>query len=125
MAALQELARGWKDDPQTLSLLQQRVTDDDDYDVRRAALQELARGWKDDPDLFELFWSIALNDPFQRSDSDFFASIQNNPRQAALSALLQNYPDRRSEVLALLNDRAQQDPDEQLRQWATKQLQNS
>ena len=49
--AIQELVRGWKEDPETLPMLKQRATSDNDGDVRQAAIQELARGWKDDPDL--------------------------------------------------------------------------
>ncbi|MEK6287255.1 MAG: HEAT repeat domain-containing protein, partial [Acidobacteriota bacterium] len=49
-AAVQELTRGWKDDPDTLPLLKDRATNDADNDVRQAAVQELARGWKGDPD---------------------------------------------------------------------------
>jgi hypothetical protein len=51
---VQELARGWKDDPDTLPLLKDRARGDEDYDVRMAAAQELARGWKDDPDVAKL-----------------------------------------------------------------------
>ncbi len=50
-AAVQELARGWKDDPETLPMLKERARSDADNDVRRAAVQELARGWKDDPEV--------------------------------------------------------------------------
>ncbi len=49
-AAVQELARGFKDDPDTKTILIERASTDDDADVRRAAVQELARGFKDDPD---------------------------------------------------------------------------
>jgi hypothetical protein len=49
-AAVQELAKGWKDHPDTLPLLKQCATSDDNSSVRRAAVQELAKGWKDDPD---------------------------------------------------------------------------
>jgi hypothetical protein len=44
-----------------------------------------------------------------------------NPHQAALEAILKNYPDR-SEVLNLLLDRSQNDPDEQVRKYAEEQL---
>ena len=50
MAAVQELARGWKDDPETLPWLKDRARSDENYAVRMAAVQELARGWKDDPE---------------------------------------------------------------------------
>ena len=49
-AAIRDLARIWKDDPQTLSILKERAREDPEAFVRQAAVQELARGWKDDPD---------------------------------------------------------------------------
>jgi len=61
-AAVQELARGWKDDPDTLPLLKNRAANDDDDDVRRLAVQELARGWKDDADTLPLLKEGATND---------------------------------------------------------------
>jgi len=48
-AALRELARGWKDELRTLSLLKERAANDDNSDVRQFAVRELAR-WKDDPE---------------------------------------------------------------------------
>ena len=49
-AAVQELARGWKEDSETLPLLKDRAARDENERVRRAAVQELAQGWKEDPD---------------------------------------------------------------------------
>ena len=48
-AALLELARGWKDLPDTLTILQTAAQSDKNDYVRRAALLELVRGWKDLP----------------------------------------------------------------------------
>jgi predicted NACHT family NTPase len=48
-AAVQELARGWKDHPGTLPMVRDLAYFDEDEDVRRSAVQEFARGWKDDP----------------------------------------------------------------------------
>ena len=45
---MQELARGWKEDAETLPWLKERARSDEDEDVRSAAVQELARGWKED-----------------------------------------------------------------------------
>jgi hypothetical protein len=47
--------------------------------------------------------------------------FQTNPRQNSLEILLKYYPDH-PKTLELLRDRAQNDNDEQLREWATKQL---
>jgi predicted NACHT family NTPase len=115
-AAVQRLARGWKDDPETLPILKQLAQSDDDSDVRQAAVQRLARGWKDDPELFELLCDVAINDPFARKYSS-----QNNPRQTALAAIIELYPDR-PQTLEIVRDRAQNDSDERLRKFAQKKL---
>ena len=72
----------------------------------------ITRGWKDDLELLDLFQTIAINDPFERQNQH-----QDNPRQTALAFLLRQYP-AHSSVLALLQDRVQNDPDPQLRKWA-------
>jgi hypothetical protein len=46
MAAVQEFARGWKEDAETLLILKERARSDESADVRRA-VQALARGWKE------------------------------------------------------------------------------
>jgi len=46
--AVQELARGWKDDSEILQILKARAQSDEHPAVRRSAVQELVRGWKDD-----------------------------------------------------------------------------
>ena len=53
-AAVQELARGWKDDPSTLGILEERARSDGNFAVRQAAVQELAREWKENPELLTL-----------------------------------------------------------------------
>jgi hypothetical protein len=50
-SAVEELARGWKEDPDTLVILKQCAQSDGDEDVRRSAVEELARGWKEDPEI--------------------------------------------------------------------------
>ncbi|GGA55857.1 HEAT repeat domain-containing protein [Okeania sp. KiyG1] len=115
--ALRQIASGWKDEPGILELLKQWVEFDDNSDVRREALQQIASGWKNESGIFELFYHTALNDSFQR-ENDF----QDNPRQTALEAIVKHYPDN-PQTLPLLQDRAENDPDEQLREWAKKKLQ--
>ena len=61
-AAVEEIARGWKDDPETLPLLKQWAQSDDNSDVRRTAVQELARGWKHDPETLPLLKQRAQSD---------------------------------------------------------------
>ena len=84
--------------------------------MRYVAVQELARGWKDDPELFELLCDVAINDSFERQ-YDF----QDNPRQTALAAMIKLYPDR-TETLELVRDRAQNDRDQKLREFAQQKL---
>ncbi|MEQ9486643.1 HEAT repeat domain-containing protein [Coleofasciculus sp. F4-SAH-05] len=115
-AAIQELAEGWKKDPDTLPLLKQLIQSDDDKFVRSAALQELARGWKDEPWLFELLYNCAINDPFQRQDN-----WEDNPRQIALERIIKLYPDH-PKTLTLLRDRAENDTDDKVREFAQKKL---
>jgi hypothetical protein len=43
--ALQELARGWKSDPDAFLFLKDRAANDPDSNVRNAAFRELRRGW--------------------------------------------------------------------------------
>ncbi|NJS12521.1 MAG: HEAT repeat domain-containing protein [Microcoleus sp. CSU_2_2] len=114
--AVQEIIRGWKDDPQTLLILKQCARFDKNWDVRQAAVQEITLGWKDDPKLFELLCDIAINDPFDRK-----YNWEDNPRQTALEAIIELYPDR-PETLAIVRDRAQNDRDQTLREFAQKKL---
>jgi HEAT repeat protein len=115
-AAVQELARGWKDDPETLPILKQRAQSDDNWYVRLAAAQKLVSGWKDQPGIFEILCDVAIKDPFKR-EKDW----QYNPRQAALAAIIELYP-YRPETLELVRDRAQNDPDQELREFALEKL---
>jgi predicted NACHT family NTPase len=115
-AAVQELAQGWKDDPDTLAWLKQKAQSDDDWAVRYAAVQELARSWKDEPWMFELLCNCAINDPFVRKQD-----WQGNPRQIALEVIIKQYPNH-PQTLPLLHDRAENDPDEKVREFVKKKL---
>jgi len=115
-AAVQELAQGWKDHPDTLPMLKQWATSDDDWNVRGAAVQELAQGWKNDPEIFELLCDRTVNDPFERKEY-----WEGNPRQTALEAIIKQRPDS-PQTLSLLRDRADNDSDEKLREFAKKKL---
>ncbi len=50
-SAVEELARGWKEYPDTLEWLKKRAKSDENWVVRQSAVRELARGWKDDPEI--------------------------------------------------------------------------
>jgi predicted NACHT family NTPase len=117
-AAVQGLARDWKDDPDTLPILKQRATADDHPVVRQAAVQGLARGWKDEPWMFEFLCDRAVNDPFERKEDR-----EDNPRRLALEIIITQYPNH-PQTPPLLQDRAENDPDEKLREFA-KRVNNS
>jgi len=115
-SALQEIARGWNDDAETLPWLKQLAQSDNNWAVRRAAVQELARGWRNESGIFELLCDVAIHDPFDRE-----YDLQDNPRQAALAAMIELYPDR-PQTLELVRDRAQNDRDQKLREFAQEKL---
>ena len=81
--------------------------------------------------MFEFLCDLAVNEPFKHSylNERFKYSYRiypwrvKNPRQTALEAIIEQYPDR-PQTLLLLRDRAENDPDVQLREFARKQLLN-
>ncbi|PSB29540.1 NACHT domain-containing protein [Stenomitos frigidus] len=116
------ISRDWKNDPNTLTWLM-KCTKSENEEIRHVALQELALTWAKDQialssvtqlnlldlNLLDLFLDSAAH------DIDYWA------RRTALQALLTHYPTH-PKTLELLRDRAENDPDEQLRQWAQEQL---
>ena len=131
-AALQSLAQHYKNDPDTLLILKTCAQFDEHYDVRRVALQGLACSYQDGSDLFDFLCDRTCNDPykFDKVELDIAVQFFNikaeiylylNPRYHTLKALIDQYPNH-SKTLELLADRAQNDNDDQLKEWASKQL---
>ncbi|MBD2328492.1 NACHT domain-containing protein [Alkalinema sp. FACHB-956] len=147
--AVSELARSWKSDPRTLPLLKTLIRQK--KNIRQPAIHALARGWKDEPDTLLTLQVIACDgdDPFAQhiavrgmltvweanldvrkflldfvmDDSIHQKEHQtDHPRLVVLISLSDEYP-LHPETIELLRDRALNDPDEQLRQWAQEQLQ--
>ncbi|MEH2376423.1 HEAT repeat domain-containing protein [Nostoc sp.] len=116
--AVEALARHFKKDSVTLPFLKQCAQNDDCWTVRCQALEELVKGWKDQSSMFEFFHDITLNDPFQRTKDEY---IETNPRQTALEIIIKQYP-QHHQTLPLLRDRAKNDLDEQVREYAQKKL---
>ncbi|GBC62405.1 NTPase [Desulfonema ishimotonii] len=111
----------WEKEPDTLSWLKHLTTEDYD-DVRYVAIQELVLSWKNVPAVYEILCNCALKDPFERLyGSGKMYIFEDNPRQTALEALTQHFPER-PHTRDLLQDRAQNDPDEQVREYAAKAL---
>ena len=115
--AVRQIVSGWKHEPGILELLKQWAVSDESHYVRIEAVRQIATDWKQEPGIFEILYDNTLNDPFKR-EYDF----ESNPRQIALEAIVKQYQDH-PQTLPLLQDRAENDPDEQLQKWAKKKLQ--
>ena len=109
IAALQELARGWKNDSGTLHTLKDRTRFDEDDNVRRAAVQELARGWRDDPGTLSVLKELAT--------SDESAIV----RRAAVEELARGWKDD-PDTQTWLKHRARSDQDPSARSTAVRGL---
>ena len=77
---------------------------------------DLTRVWIKKDGIFDFLCDRAKNDPCE--DRDYWL----NPRYLALGAIITHYPNHPN-TLPLLRDRAENDPDEKLREFAKKQLQ--
>ncbi|BAY09257.1 hypothetical protein NIES2098_24190 [Calothrix sp. NIES-2098] len=112
---VEELAE-FKHDTDIIGFLKSRATNDESWQVRQIAVQALARNFKNQAGMWEFFSNCAVKDPFQRQNS-----WQTNPRRVALEIILKQYP-RHPQTLALLCDRADNDADEKVREFARKKL---
>jgi hypothetical protein len=128
----------WQDNDETLPYLKKCLTMTS-VTVRRAAIHSISQICQDDPDILLLLRQYQYDDILyvqltaaqsQEDRSQILDFLYNldrdsderiNPRQAALKAIVENYPDR-PEVLNLLLDRSNNDPDEQVRKYAEEQL---
>ena len=118
--AIQELADGWGNDPEIISILQNRAKFDEFPDVKLIAIRKLTYICKNTSELFEIFNTIVLQDP-PAHDPFLSSQLDISPRLEALKSIWSRYPNY-PKTIELLRDRAINDPDEQLRQWAQKQL---
>ena len=125
--AVRQIATGWKQEPGILELLKQWVVSHESHHVRAEAVRQIATGWKQEPGIFEILYDKTLNDPFQQEEYDqdlheIIIIFATNPRHIALEAIVKQYLDH-PQTLPLLQDRAENDPDEKLQKWAKKKLQ--
>jgi len=88
-----------------------------------AAICGLVDNWKNNLSLIESLSEIAVENNLDSMDAEgsMVGGAVDSPRQLALKSLLTHYPTH-SKTLELLRDRATNDPDEQLREWAQEQL---
>jgi predicted NACHT family NTPase len=119
LTAVEELIHNFKDGKDVLTTLKQRAQTDNDDSVRIRSLEGLAEGCKNEVGMFQFFCDIAVNDSFRHSDNILTAMFEAKPRQTALEILHKYYPNH-PQTRSLLQDKAENDPDEQLREWAKK-----
>lgn len=113
--ALNKLAEQWQEDPAVFYFIKACAMNDREPYIRIIALQLLGN-WKDKSEVFVFLRERTLIDPFERKDK-----WQTNPRKAALEEMIKNYPDN-PQTLELISDRATNDPDEKVREFAKQQL---
>ncbi|HEY9816317.1 MAG TPA: HEAT repeat domain-containing protein, partial [Candidatus Obscuribacterales bacterium] len=99
------IAQDWKDDPDTLPWLKDRVQLDDHWQVRSAAVRAIAQDWKDDPDTLPMLKDRVLQDDY------------GIVRSAAVEAIAQGWKDD-PDTLPMLKDRVLQDDAWQVRRAA-------
>ncbi|MGF1525041.1 MAG: NACHT domain-containing protein [Leptolyngbyaceae cyanobacterium] len=114
--AIIAVSRYFKDSLQVLKILAEHARNDEYFGVRELSVKAISDYFGKSHKVFELLCQVVCADPFQREEE-----WHRNPRKTALQALLLHYSNH-SEIIRLLNDRAENDSDEQLRQWAQKQL---
>ncbi|MDI9394795.1 MAG: HEAT repeat domain-containing protein, partial [Euryarchaeota archaeon] len=108
-SAVQELARGWHEDTETLNIIKQRATNDEDNDVRSTSIRELAQGWHDDPEALVITKQRATNDE------------SRNVRGTAVLELARGWHDD-TETLNIIKERATNDEDSTVRRTAVQEL---
>ncbi|MGF1991229.1 MAG: HEAT repeat domain-containing protein [Nostoc sp. ZfuVER08] len=117
-AAVRELAQNFKDDPDTKTFLKERAIQDNHEDVQGAAVRELAQHFKYQPELLEIYYHCAVYNAFKGSHN---LRLKPNPRRIALEIIIKQFP-QDDQTLPLLRDRAENDPDEKVREFAQKKL---
>ncbi|MBD2460233.1 HEAT repeat domain-containing protein [Oscillatoria sp. FACHB-1407] len=115
--ALEALGRNWKDHPKTLPLIKTAALTDQAWQVRATAVELLVEwGEEATSNIFDLLYQIAMEDGFEREEE-----FEQNPRLLAMQGLI-NVDLTHHKTLELLHDRAINDPDEQVREFAKEQL---
>lgn len=115
-ATVRVMSQYFSEHDQTKSLLQNCCQSDEHFYVRHIAIKAVISHWNQDSVVRHLVYQCAKNDPFKR-DNDW----DSNPRQTALEAIVQYYPNH-SDTLDLLQDRVVNDPDPKVREIAQQQI---
>jgi hypothetical protein len=137
------LAKGWRDDLQTLPLLQERAVNDNHLWVRYVAVSALVEHFRDDPQILPLLCDRVINDEnfdvrrfalsalveHFRNGYQIFPLLYNwainaekiDIRRAAIAALAEYFQDN-PQTLALLRDCLAKDSNEGIRTAAVAAL---
>ncbi|NER97042.1 MAG: NACHT domain-containing protein [Symploca sp. SIO1B1] len=116
--AINKLAKCWKNDPDTLTILQSFAhKKEQPLIVRYEAVNQLVINWHHILEVEEILFNIAVKELPQKKELDW-----RNPRLAAIKAICYLYPDN-PKTITLLSDRAINDSNEKIREWAKKRLQ--
>jgi HEAT repeats/NACHT domain len=113
LTALQSIMEGWENEPDTLSWLKEFIQHEKSKHVRLAVVKAIARIWKDDPNTLSIVKNCCQYDKAKYV------------RIGVIEALTEGWKDHplsKPEVLDLLIDRSNNDPDEQVRKFAGEQL---
>lgn len=143
--AVRGAARAWPGHPDLYALLHERVVTDGEHDVVLAGLQALRECWPDDPATRALHWKLAEgSSKAQVREAALTALLETWPqepglrdlalrlaankiptvadvREVALTALLTRWPPD-ADLVALLRECAENDPDPDLRMAALRGL---
>lgn len=92
-------------------------------EICSAAIWALVDHWTNSSELLELLLKVAFENSLDVTNFSYGDSILvDSPRRTAMLALLTRFSTH-TKTIKLLRDRAINDPDEQLREWAQEQLQ--
>lgn len=120
--AIQESAKKWKNDSEVLFFLRQYIESIHDAYLRSITkdtlMQELLKSWAKSDEVFNFLCSCSSDDLFVIPLGSYKKRL---PRFIAIQSIVMHYSNH-PEVLTLLQARAVNDHDEQLRQWAQEQL---
>ncbi|WP_217899867.1 hypothetical protein, partial [Nodularia sp. NIES-3585] len=72
--------------------------------------------FREQPELFDIYYNCAVNDPCESG-----GILNENPRRIALEIIIKQYR-KHPQTSSLLCDRAENDPDEEVRKYAQKIL---
>lgn len=116
--AIQELARGGKDNPDILTFLKSCAQSDSDATVRKMAIKELASNQESNNNLFKFLCYCAVKDTFDIYCEGLWL---DNPRKTALEIIVKQYP-HHPQTPKLLRNRIANDPDPNVQRFAREQL---